>query len=215
MSSVALPQVKPRLRGVSHAVGALLALPVVTVCVALASPGRPTLAAAIHGASVLFLLTASAVYHTPNWSPKVRLWLKRIDHTAIFALIAGTYTPLCLIALGDQGFGLLTLLWGIALGGALQTLLWPSAPRWVKVPLYLIMGWLPMIYISEIVAAIGAGLLILVLLGGVLYTLGALAYARRWPDPIPETFGYHEIFHLCVLSALVYHYFVVWALVVA
>jgi len=141
------------------------------------------------------------------------MWWRRVDHTAIFFLIAGTYTPLCLMRLPDGGSHLLVIMWTLATLGALQSMLWPSAPRWVTVPLYLVMGWMVVLYGREFLSELDRISLSLTAAGGVLYSVGALAYARRWPNPRPAVFGYHEIFHLFVLAALTCHFAGVWRLV--
>ena len=206
---------KPQLRGVSHGIGAIATIPIVVLAIRHATTSTGTLAAALHGASVLFLLTASAIYHIPHWQPKVRTWFRRVDHTAIFILIAGTYTPLCLLAVTSNSSGqtLLVLIWSIAALGTIQSMLWPKAPRWVTVPLYLGMGWILVFFASEFFSQMAPYMITLIFVGGAFYTLGALAYARRWPNPKPAVFGYHEIFHLCVLAAVACHYVVVWNLI--
>lgn len=204
---------KPALRGVSHAVGAILVVPILFLVVRNTTSSTAITAAWIHGCSVLFLLAASAIYHVPHWQPRTRMWLRRIDHSAIFILIAGTYTPLCLLALPSGGNTLLSIVWITAGFGIVQSMLWPHAPRWVTVPLYLSMGWVLVLYAPEFFRNVETLLIVLVITGGALYTIGALTYARRWPNPKPAVFGYHEIFHLFVLAALACHYVVVWHLV--
>ena len=204
---------KPRLRGVSHGVGAVLLLPAIALCVRHAATDSGVVAAWVYCMSVLFLLSVSAIYHIPHWNPVPRMWLRRLDHTAIFVLIAGTYTPFCLLSFPVVGEQLLIVVWGLAAFGALQSILWPKAPKWVSVILYLAMGWIVLAYAKEFLAACGGTSLLLTAIGGALYSVGALIYARRWPNPRPAVFGYHEIFHVFVLAALACHYVVVWRLV--
>ena len=210
---VAPRSTKPRLRGVFHGLGAVAFLPLIALCINHAANADGRIAASVYGGSVLFLLTVSAIYHIPHWTPTPRMWLRRLDHTAIFVLIAGTYTPFCLLGLPDGGELLLIIIWSLAAVGTAQSILWPKAPRWVSVPLYLAMGWVGILYAREFSAVTDAMSATLAIAGGVLYSGGAIVYARRRPDPRPSVFGYHEIFHVCVLAALVCHYLVIWRLV--
>jgi hemolysin III len=206
--------VKPRLRGIPHSIGALLALPAAILCVVHASSGEAAIGAFVYGLSLLFLLSTSAIYHTPTWTPRVRMWLRRVDHLAIFVLIAGSYTPICLMALPpEEGRLMLIAVWACAGVGALLSLFWPMAPRWLNVGLTITMGWLILPYGLVVIDALGPGSIALLALGGVLYSLGGLAYAKRAPNPIPAVFGHHEVFHCLVLTAAACHYAVIWRLV--
>jgi hemolysin III len=206
---------KPRYRGIPHSLGALLAIPA-TILVALeASSGVGTTGALIYGLSLVFLLSTSALYHTPTWPPRVRMWFRRVDHLAIFVLIAGSYTPMCLLALPPaEGTSLLITVWSFAAVGALLSLFWPLSPRWLNVGLTVTMGWLILPHSLIIAEALGPLSISLMVVGGVLYSLGGLAYARRAPNPIPEVFGHHEVFHCLVLAAAACHYAAIWRLVV-
>ncbi len=201
--SIASGPQKPLLRGYLHAGAAGLAL-ICTVALAILSrDDRPKqISLIIYGATSLWLFGCSALYHLGNWSPKVRKNLQRLDHANIFALIAGTYTPIAFNVLsGWWRIGLLVTIWGLALLG--MSLAAPALriPRWVMVVLYIVMGWVALAAIPPIVAAVGLGSMLLLVAGGVFYTLGALAYALRWPNIWPRVFGYHEVFHLATIAA--------------
>jgi hemolysin III len=210
VSSAAL-RVKPRYRGVPHSIGALIAIPAAVLLVRHASTPMATHAAIVYGLSLVFLLSASAVYHKPTWSPEKRLFLRRVDHLAIFVLIAGSYTPLSLMGLPhDDARTLLTWCWSFAGVGALVSLFWPTVPRWINVGLNITMGWMILPYASQIGDTLAPLDLVLIFGGGALYSFGAITYARRSPDPYPEVFGYHEIFHTLVLIAVGCHYAAIW-----
>jgi len=206
-------RVKPRLRGVSHGVAAVVAALAVTVLVKNAAPGTATIAALIYGLSLIALFTISAVYHWINWQPAARARLRRLDHSAIFLLIAGTYTPVTLLVLSPpQARKVLTLVWiGAGVGIVKANLPW-KGPRALTAGLYILLGWTIMVEWSAIQAGLSAGQLGLLFGGGGLYTLGAAAYALRWPDPAPKTFGYHEVFHLLVIGAAICHFTLVHTL---
>lgn len=193
---------KPLLRGVVHQVCFFLAIPAVYALVAASKPGVPQLAAFVYGLSLLLLLGTSALYHRRTWGPLGRARMKNLDHSMIFVLIAGSYTPICLYGVaGLRGLILCTVLWvGAALGIA-QTLFWPTAPRWLHVGIYVVLGWAGAAGLDAEYHRIGQLGVALHVFGGVLYTLGALAYARKRPDPFPTVFGYHEIFHALVVLA--------------
>ena len=199
--------VKPRLRGVSHEVTFYLTAVACAVLIPLAPAGVATLAAAIYGASVVTLFGTSALYHRPNWSPQARNLMRRLDHAAIFVLIAGSYTPICLVAMPpERGWFLAALVWGSSLVGILRAIFWPHAPRWFTAATYIAVGWMLAFEWSAVGEGLGPTRLGLILAGGVLYSLGALVYARRWPNPAPEVFGYHEIFHALVVAAALCHF---------
>lgn len=209
-------KVKPALRGVSHEVAFYTSLALGTILALWARPGKPLLAAVIYAASVTTLFGISALYHRPNWLPAARARLRRFDHAAIYLLIAGTYTPMGLVALEpDAGRRLLLLAWGGAGLGVGKSLIWPHAPRFITAGLYVLLGWLAMSEWSALAASLGVAGVVLLLLGGVLYTVGALIYARKRPDPWPATFGYHEIFHVLVILAACCHFTMVARVVVA
>ena len=200
---------KPLLRGVSHEIAAWLALGA-AVTLALAAPaGRSRLSAVVYGASLFSLFAVSALYHRPNWAPRARLWMRRLDHSAIFLLIAGTYTPFCLLLGGATGRTMLAVAWAGAAAGVLQSILWVRAPKPLVAALYVLLGWVVVPVVPALRAALGTGALALLATGGLLYTLGAVVYASRRPDPLPRVFGYHEVFHGLVIAAAACHFAVV------
>lgn len=162
--------------------------------------------AAIYFASSILLFGNSALYHRFNWRPRTKRILKRIDHANIFLLIAGTYTPLAMSALErDKGLTLLIVVWVIGLFGVLFRVFWINAPRWLYVPIYLAMGWVAAFYMVDLYQA-NAAMMILVIAGGLSYTLGAIIYGLKRPNPIPNHFGFHEIFHTLTVIAFVCHW---------
>jgi hemolysin III len=202
---------RPRLRGWLHLGAVPVAVALGVLLVILAPDGRATLAAAIYAVTVVGLFATSGIYHRGRWEPAVRAWLQRVDHAMIFVLIAGTYTPICLLAIGGaMGTVLLIVVWSAAAAGAAVNLLPWRLPRWVEVAIYLLMGWAAVVAVPGLVAGIGIVPCLLVLLGGLLYTVGAVIYALKRPDPLPSTFGYHEIFHAFTVVAAILHYIAMW-----
>ena len=198
-------KVKPRLRGVSHFWAFFVALAAGAALVAL--DGRATLAAAIYAASLAALFGISAMYHRVNWRPTARRWMRRLDHSAIFLLIAGTVTPFALLVMnGAFATALLIAVWAGAAAGIVVELFWIDAPKWATAIVYLAVGWIGALGFPAIVIEAGAGAGVLIAVGGVLYTAGAVVYARQSPDPNPAVFGYHEIFHVLVIAAAVSHF---------
>jgi len=164
----------------------------------------------VFGGSLISLYGASTLYHLLPLSPAGVARLRRLDHMTIFVLIAGTYTPVCLLALkGGWRVGLLGAVWGLALCGVLLKLLWMDAPRWLSVALYLAMGWLAVVAAPAILEAVPAGGILWLLAGGVVYSVGALIYGLKRPDPLPGVFGFHELWHLFVLAGSSCHF---WAM---
>ncbi|HVP66949.1 MAG TPA: hemolysin III family protein [Anaeromyxobacteraceae bacterium] len=192
---------KPLLRGVSHEVAAALALAAWVALAVLAPGSRARLAANVYGASLFALFGVSALYHRPRWRAGARRWLKRVDHAAIFLLIAGSYTPFCLLLPPSRGIPMLAVAWAGAALGIGQAVFWVGAPRAVGVALYVVLGWLAVLLVPALVPALGAPAVALLAAGGVVYTLGAVVYAARRPDPFPRVFGYHEVFHAMVIVA--------------
>jgi hemolysin III len=211
MASTTLPspRVKPLLRGVSHQIAAFVALPAALSLVATAKRGPAEIAALVYGASVFTLFSVSALYHRPLWPARAYAVIGRIDHSAIFVLIAGTYTPFCLLLGPGVGYALLAAAWTGAGLGILFVVLWPRAPKPVKAALYVSLGWLIVPCIPALRAAMGSGPVVLLLSGGLAYTAGAVVYALRRPDPFPAVFGFHEIFHVLVIAAATCHFVVV------
>lgn len=162
---------------------------------------------AIFGASLILLYSSSAIYHIVQASARVIQILRRIDHTMIFVLIAGTYTPFCLGPLwGPWGFWLLGVIWGVAVLGILFSIFWIEAPRWLTTGLYLVMGWAIVIAAAPLVRTLPCGSLIWLAIGGLMYSLGAVIYATKKPNPLPGVFGFHEIWHLFVMAGSFSHF---------
>ena len=202
---------KPRLRGVFHQWAFFVALAAGIALVVAASGGRAVLAVAIYATSVAALFGCSALYHRVNWSsPAVRRWMRRLDHSMIFFLIAGTYTPFALLVLdGTLATAILVAVWGGALAGIVLNLAWIEAPKWVTALVYVAIGWVAIAAFPEMISELGAVAVALVAVGGVLYTGGAVVYALQKPDPAPAVFGYHEIFHVLVIAAAALQYVVI------
>ncbi|WP_136054851.1 hemolysin III family protein [Microbacterium sp. K24] len=199
-------EIRPTWRGWIHAGVFPVAIVAGIVLIVLAQGGAAKWAAAVFMASSLLLFGNSALYHRFDWKPKVKLILKRIDHANIFLLIAGTYTPLATLALPpEKGALLLWLVWGGTVVGILFRVFWIHAPRWLYVALYLLMGWAAVMFMADLLAA-NAAMMILVIVGGLLYTGGAIVYALKKPNPWPGHFGFHEIFHVCTVLAFLCHW---------
>ena len=198
--------VKPTWRGWIHAGTFPLAIAAGAVLISLADGPAAKWSAAVFMATSLLLFGISAVYHRFNWSPKVKAVFRRIDHANIFLLIAGTYTPLAICALApSQAIILLSIVWGGALLGIGFRVFWLKAPRWLYVVLYLALGWAAIMYIVDLVNA-NVAMMVLVLVGGVLYTIGAVIYGMKKPNPFPGVFGFHEIFHTLTVLAFLCHW---------
>ena len=195
--------VKPRLRGVSHQWAFFVALAAGVVLVIAAPSGRATFAAAVYAVSVAAMFGASALYHRIDWqSLAARRWMRRLDHSMIYLLIAGTYTPFALLVLdGTIADAVLIAIWTGAVLGIGLKLLWPDTPKWLTAGVYVTLGWVAVIAFPQLASELGPVGMALVAGGGVLYTTGAVVYALRRPDPAPAVFGYHEIFHVLVIAA--------------
>ncbi len=199
-------EIKPTWRGWIHAATFPVAIAAGIVLITLAQGTPAKWAAAVFMASSLLLFGNSALYHRFNWGPKTKIVLKRIDHANILLLIAGTYTPLAVLALEPQkGLLLLVLVWSGAILDILFRVFWINAPRWLYVALYLLLGWAAMMYIVDLVFA-NVAMMVLVCVGGLLYTAGAIVYALKKPNPWPGHFGFHEIFHVCTVLAFLCHW---------
>jgi hemolysin III len=208
---VGLPTVKPRFRGVLHQWAFFVSLVTGAVLVLVAPAGRATLAVTIYSLTVAGLFGVSATYHRVDWaSPNARRWMRRLDHSMIFLLIAGTYTPFALLALhGTLATAILVAVWGGALAGIVLNLVWIDAPKWLTAVVYVALGWVAVVAFPAMFHDLGVTPTVLVALGGVLYTIGAVVYAVRRPDPLPAVFGYHEVFHALVIAAAAVQYSVV------
>jgi hemolysin III len=201
---------KPRLRGVLHEYAFFVSLACGVALILAASNGKARAAVGIYAGAVSAVLGTSALYHRVTWRPSARRWMRRLDHSMIFVLIAGTYTPVALLALrGSLASTILIVMWVGAVGGVVFKLLWIDAPKWLFAAVYAALGLVTAAVVGELPAAIGwlgaAGLT----LGGLLYLLGAIVYASGWPNPWPKVFGYHEVFHSLVLLAAGLQYAVI------
>lgn len=197
---------KPLLRGWIHLMTAPVALLGGLFAVAVPEEFNQRISVAVFTLCSVILFGASAVYHLGNWTPQVRAILRRVDHSNIFLLIAGTYTPLSVLLLDPHTMTvLLIIIWSGALLGIAVRQFWLSAPRWIYVPIYVVLGWVAVWFLPDFYEAGGTAVVWLIVLGGVFYTLGAVAYALKRPNPFPNTFGFHEIFHSCTVIAWALH----------
>lgn len=205
---------KPRLRGWLHLYAALVSVAAGATLISVASAirgDRVALPTTIYAITVTLLFGTSALYHRRGWGPTGQQIMKRLDHSMIFVFIAGTYTPFAVLTLSrTSSIAVLTVVWTGALFGVIVKTAWPQAPRWLSVPLYIALGWVAVFVLPEILQRGGVAALVLLVTGGVMYTLGALTYGFKRPDPFPATFGFHEVFHLCTLLAAACHYVAVW-----
>lgn len=206
---------KPRLRGVSHQYAFVLAAALGVTLVLLAEGTRARVGASVYAAGVCGLFGISALYHRRAWSPAAARWMRRADHSMIFCFIAASYTPFALLALdGTLAIVLLVVVWSGALAGIVLKFVWLDAPDWLGALLYVLLGWTALAAAPALYGALGPVRTIVLALGGVLYTLGAVVYARQRPDPAPAVFGYHEIFHVLVIAAAGLHFTVVAGVIV-
>lgn len=198
---------KPRLRGVLHEAAFAISLVTGTVIVCLTHGAMATVSVSVYATAVALLFGTSAAYHRGTWSPRAQSIMSRLDHSMIFVLIAGTYTPLCLVLLdGWVRWLIFSLVWGGALGGIIARNAARHAPRWIFVTFYLVLGWIAVAIIPQVLSVGGVAVLVLLLVGGLLYSVGAVVYARRSPNPSPQWFGFHEVFHAFTLAAFAAHY---------
>jgi hemolysin III len=197
---------KPLLRGVLHEIAAAFAFAGGVALAHVAHGTRATVAAAVYGVSLFALFSISALYHRPRWSPSLYVIMRRLDHAAIFVLIAGTYTPVCLLVPSQGGLTLLAVVWTAALAGVVFSILKPRAPKALNATLYVALGWAVLPVLPSLWRALGPGGMALFLAGGLVYSAGAVIYALRRPDPFPRVFGYHEVFHALVILAAAFQY---------
>jgi hemolysin III len=203
-------QVKPRLRGWIHAGISPFVLAAAIVLVALSPTTGVRWANAVFGLTAVLLFCTSAVYHRGHWSPRVAGVLRRMDHTNIFLIIAGTYTPLSVLLLPHAtARTLLVVVWSGALVGLLMRIFWLGAPRWLYTPIYVALGWVAVWFMPQFGRSGGAAVLWLVIAGGLAYTVGAVVYGFKRPDPSPRWFGFHEIFHALTVAGFTCHYLAV------
>ncbi len=213
--STAKPLTKPRLRGYFHQEAFFVTLGACTLLMAQSSTTVAFISSLVYTIGLLLLFGISATYHRPHWQPRPRAIMKRLDHSAIFIQIAGTFTPVCLLALSiESGHRLLIIIWSFAVAGILQSIFWVKAPKYLTAFFYIVMGWLAVPYLSEMKVALGSFQLGLLIWGGIVFTVGALFYAFKWPKLYPNTFGYHELFHLFTIVGALLHFIVVYQLVV-
>ncbi|MEV7692692.1 hemolysin III family protein [Microbacterium sp. NPDC089189] len=199
-------EIRPTWRGWIHAGTFPVAIAAGIVLIVLAEGTAAKWSAAIFMTTSLLLFGNSALYHRFDWKPRTKAVLKRIDHANILLLIAGTYTPLAVLALPtSKSVLLLCLVWGGALAGILFRVFWINAPRWLYVALYIVLGWAAVMYLGDLLAA-SVAMMVLVVVGGLLYTAGAVVYALKGPNPWPGVFGFHEIFHVCTVLAFLCHW---------
>ena len=197
---------KPLLRGVSHQFAALAMLVVCPLLIVEARGARATVLTAIYVVAITAMLTVSALFHRVTWSPPARKRMRRLDHSTIFLAIAGSYTATAgLVLPGHDAPVVVGIVWAGALAGAYLRLAWLDAPKWAVALPYIVLGWMAVGVMPEMLHAMGGVGLGLLIGGGLLYTLGAVVYALKRPDPWPKVFGYHEIFHACVTAAAAMH----------
>ncbi|MEH0825836.1 MULTISPECIES: PAQR family membrane homeostasis protein TrhA [Micromonospora] len=205
---------KPRMRGWLHAYAffAALVCGIVLCSIAAGRPGwAPLVSCLIYSFTVCGLFGTSALYHRRVWSERGYQIMRRMDHSMIFVFIAGTYTPFCALLLDNrQATIMLSLVWGGAIAGVAVKLIWPHAPRWVSAPLYLALGWVAVAMLPQILHAGGVTALVLLSVGGAIYSVGAVFYALRRPNPWPTVFGHHEFFHACTLVAAICHHIAIY-----
>lgn len=203
---------KPLLRGYLH-LGAAFAAAIGCIgLLLLADSPRAYIGGAVFALSLMLLYVTSAAYHIIRWGDRARAWLQRLDHSMIFVLIAGSYTPFCLVTLSTaMGIAVLAIVWSVAAMGIGLKMAWPTAPRWLGVGLYLTAGWVSLVAATELTDWFAFAPLALMFAGGVLYSVGGVIYGLRRPNPFPRVFGYHEVFHLLTIVAASLHYTVIAA----
>lgn len=198
---------KPLLRGWLHLVSFFLALPAAAVVIGLADTPRGQTAALVYGSGLVALFGVSGSYHRGRWSDATRRLMQRLDHGTIFVMIAGSYTPLCLLALrGWVAWTLLAVVWAGAAAGFVLAFLSGRGANVARSALYIVLGWLSVLAAPQLVDHLSVAQLALIAVGGLLFTVGAIFLATRWPDPFPRVFGYHEVWHALVVAAVICHF---------
>ncbi|MES2746068.1 MAG: hemolysin III family protein [Bdellovibrionota bacterium] len=201
---------KPFLRGRFHEAAAYISLGACLMLLDLCPSPKVFVAVLVYSISLVGLFVTSAIYHRIQWQEKARALMRRIDHSAIFALIAGTMTPVFYLTLPEETrLNAIMLIWSVALIGIAQSIFWIGAPKWLAALLYVGAGWLGYPFLGEMSKVMGSGGVALVLTGGILYTVGAVIYALKRPNPWPKAFGYHEIFHIFVAAAAACHFILI------
>ncbi len=198
---------KPRLRGVSHQIAFFAFLAASALLFTMVQSGVGRAAVLVYGASACFLFGTSALYHRRNWTLKARMRMRRIDHSAIFVLIAGSYSPLFMLLRPEEDAGRpMLMIWLLAALGIVKALVWPESPGWVTATLAIAVGWTGVAHVPAISAQMGTPAIALLVSAGVIYTIGGAVYGLRRPDPLPKIFGYHEVFHALVITAGATHF---------
>lgn len=206
-SAVALSSlIKPRFRGVSHQFAFFVFLVANATLLTLVGGGPARLATLVYAGSLGFLYGVSALYHRRNWGPAGRRRMRSLDHSAIFVLIAGSYTPLFLLLPSPAGGNPLLVTWTLAFVGITKSLMWPGSPKWVTAALAISVGWAVISHVVALAPVMGPEALWLLVASGVIYSIGGTVYALRRPDPLPRVFGYHEVFHAFVIVGSICHY---------
>jgi hemolysin III len=208
------PLEKPLTRGYSHMAAFFAAFGATAVMMAESSSLREFVALLVYSLCLMNLFAVSATYHLVNWAPEYRVWMKRLDHCSIYLMIAGTGTPLCLVAMSPEpGIKLLILTWSVAAFGVFQSLFWVKCPRWLSSILYVVAGWIVVPFWAEIKSVLTPNALMCMVLGGLSYTTGAIGYALKKPKLWPRYFGYHEIFHAFVIIGAFFHFIFVFLII--
>ena len=202
----AIEHVKPKLRGWLHVGMTPVALVSGIILIVLAGTTREKVSAAVFAGTAVLLFGTSAVYHRGTWSPRVGGFLRRFDHSNIFLIIAGTYTPFALLLPSDQARRMLIIVWTGAVLGVLFRVFWAGAPRWLYVPAYMMLGWVAVFYFGPLLQHGGAAVMTWVVIGGALYSLGAIVYGTKRPNFSPRWFGFHEVFHALTILAFTAHF---------
>jgi hemolysin III len=209
---------RPRARGWIHLFSAGTATVAGAVLVSVAAINASPLAGwatLIYATTIVAMFTVSATYHRVHWrSPSAHQWMKRVDHSMIFVFIAGCYTPIALLTMPPRiGMQVLTVVYGGAAAGVALKMLWPSAPRRICLPLYLLLGYVAIWFARTLLDGAGVVVVVLLVVGGLLYSVGAVCYGLGWPNPWPNTFGFHEFFHAFTVAAATCHYIAIWVVV--
>jgi hemolysin III len=198
---------KPRLRGVLHQVAFVIAVVLAPLLILSAEGGRAQFAAAVFAGSVAACFGASALYHRVTWKPRARLWMRRIDHAGVYLLIAGTYTPVSLLVLrGAWRPVVLTIIWAGAVAAIVLKFVWVRAPKWLAAAIGIALGWVAVVVLPQLIGRVNLAAVILLVAGGLAYTVGAVVYVRRRPDPMPAVFGYHELIHALTIVGVACQY---------
>ncbi|MDQ6672630.1 MAG: hemolysin III family protein [Chloroflexota bacterium] len=200
-------RLKPRLRGVLHEYSFFVSVGSGVMLVLTSSPDLARLASVVYASALAGLFGVSALYHRVTWPPRAGAWMRRLDHAMIFLLIAGTYTPIALLMLPrPKGLLLLALVWGASLAGIAFNLAWINAPRLISPALYVVLGWIAVVALPDLRSSVSLPTLVLLTSGGLVYSVGAVVYATRRPNPAPAVFGYHEVFHALTIAAASMHF---------